>query len=154
VRDYPAGQSQAKIEVFDAMTAQRNAQGLRNPAGFLVQSIQQDYAPPAGLLPKPHQDRVPPLVAHHGVKRKVTGQEAPDTARVCHVEHQPFTEYLSRLSSAERSELEQNAISQSRGLPADGYRRALESGNEQLAEDYRQVILQQHLRATLGAIAA
>ena len=154
VRDYPARQIQAKIEVFDAVTAQKNAQSLRNPAGFLVQSIQQDYAPPAGLLPKPHQDRVPTLVAHHGVKRKVTGQEPPDTARVCHVEHQPFTEYLSRLSSAERSELEQNAISQSRGLPADGYRRALESGNEQLAEDYRQVILQQHLRATLAAIAA
>jgi hypothetical protein len=46
VREYPACQIQEKIEVFDAISTQGNSQTMRNPAGFLVQSIREDYKSP------------------------------------------------------------------------------------------------------------
>lgn len=154
VRDYPATQIQTKLEVFDVLTAQGNSHSLRNPAGFLVQSIKQDYASPAVLERKALRKPIPRLEAWPPARGGSACKRDAGTPNVCHVEHTPFLEYLSQLSAAEREELEENAILEGRGLAAEGFRRALEAGNELLARNYRQILVEQHLRATVGAKAA
>ena len=42
----------AKIEVFDWLAGRKDKRIQRNPAGYLVESIRQDYAPPKGFEPK------------------------------------------------------------------------------------------------------
>ena len=42
----------AKIEVFDWMAGRKDKRIQRNPAGYPVESIRQDYAPPKGFEPR------------------------------------------------------------------------------------------------------
>jgi hypothetical protein len=69
--------------------------------------------------------------------------------KMFHVELSPVAEILAGLSMSERAELEASAVTRARGIPADGYRRALAASNTALAEEYRQVILEQHLRQSV-----
>jgi hypothetical protein len=155
VRDFPAEQIQAKVEVFDAMSKQRNSGTLRNPAGFLVQSIRDNYVSPAGLEQNVRRNRVVLRPAEtRKSARNATRPKASGINGLCHVEQSPFAEYLARLSAAERNELEEHAISHAHRIPAEGYRRAMETGNDHLAHYYRQVIVEQHLKETLHASAA
>jgi hypothetical protein len=155
VRDFPAERIQAKIEVFDSMSKQRNSGTLRNPAGFLIQSIRDNYVSQAGLEPsvRRHSAVLRPAETHKPTSN-TTRPKANGISGLCYVEQSPFAEYLARLSSAERNELEEHAISHAHRIPAEGYRRALEMGNDQLAKNYRQVIVERHLRETLPASAA
>ncbi|NLE61991.1 MAG: hypothetical protein GX616_26850, partial [Planctomycetes bacterium] len=49
VREHAADLIRGKIAVFDTLQEKRDRRISQNPAGFLVQSIRKDYAPPAGL---------------------------------------------------------------------------------------------------------
>jgi hypothetical protein len=155
VRDFPAEQIQAKVEVFDAMSKQRNSGTLRNPAGFLVQSIRDNYVSPAGLEPnvRRHIAVLRPAETRKSA-RNAARSKVSDISGLYHVEQLPFAEYLTRLSSTERRELEELAITNAHRIPAAGYQRAVATGNDSLASHYRQVIVEQHLRETLPVSAA
>jgi hypothetical protein len=56
---YPAGRITAKIEAFDWLLQRRDSRVSKNPAGYLVKSIQDDYAAPHGFATKAQ------LVASH-----------------------------------------------------------------------------------------
>ena len=49
VREHAADLVESKIAVFDALRQKDDRRISRNPAGFLVQSIRDDYVPPAGF---------------------------------------------------------------------------------------------------------
>lgn len=153
VREYAADRIKEKIRVLDALSLQRNAGVLRNPAGFLVESIRQDYTSPV-CVQTTLRSRGPASLGSGDEEAKVTRRHRSATPTACHVEPSPAAQFLSRLSPAERSELEQKALSESRGIAADGYRRAVAAGNEALANHYREVIVEQHLRQALVAKAA
>ena len=74
--------------------------------------------------------------------------------KVSPVVKSPEVEYLSRLSAAEWAELETAAISQARGLAAEGYRRATTARNANLAEHYRRVIVRQYVRKIMKIATA
>ena len=154
VREFPAAQIQQKIEAFDTLSSQRGGGTLRNPAGFLVQSIRNNYLPSRGVQ-RP-RDRHGARANSPGMRRGSQSAHTETTVphAMFYVEHSPFAEYLAELTTSQRSALEEHALANARGLAADGYRRALKSGHGQLAQHYRQVILEQHLRETRRAHAA
>jgi hypothetical protein len=146
VRKHPANLILGKIEVFDTLRGKGDRRISRNPAGFLVQSIRDDYAPPTGLEQKtssanPCNTNVTPIR-----KGKSMRSKAPTPQGLFHIEPSPIIEILANLSPSERAEIEAIAVIQARGIPVDGYRRALAANNTALAEKYRQVILEQHIR--------
>lgn len=51
VRGFPAPRIQAQVEAFDWLVQRRDRRLRRSPAGFLVESIRQDFAPPPGFEP-------------------------------------------------------------------------------------------------------
>ena len=154
VREHAADLIEGKIAVFDALRQGRDRRISQNPAGFLVQSIRNDYAPPASLTRQGDSSnacRHSSPVENAGVVLSPKPRIRP---KVCHVEKSPVAEYLSRLSASDRAELEAKAILQARGLPATGYRRATAAGNHDRAEHYRQVMLEQYLTQVIKADTA
>jgi len=102
VRDYPADRIQAKLDVFDDLSRQRNSLISKNPAGFLVQSIRDDYLPPAGLRPKPRLAVVTKPDKEDRREEVLRAKRASPQSDVFHEEQSAELEYLSHLSGAER----------------------------------------------------
>jgi hypothetical protein len=48
-RQFPAEAIQAKVEVFDWLAQRKDPKVRVNPAGYLVDSVRKDYAPPKGF---------------------------------------------------------------------------------------------------------
>lgn len=148
-REHTAELIERKIAVFDALRRRGDRRISQNPAGFLVQSIRQDYVPPAGF-----PDKTPGSVVGRSAGPSASGRSAlaptpRRRSRACRVEPRPALEYLSRLSASEREELEAKAMMHARRLAVEGYERATAAGNVEVAAHYRQVILDQYLREVL-----
>src|SRR5262249_28552727 len=57
VSQYPADMIQEKLEVFDWLMGQRDKRVAKNPAGYLVKSITDDYATPTHFRSKAQRQR-------------------------------------------------------------------------------------------------
>jgi hypothetical protein len=57
VKRYPAKRIQAKLDVFDWMVAKKDKRLESSPAGYLVTSINDDYAEPKGFVSRAEQER-------------------------------------------------------------------------------------------------
>jgi hypothetical protein len=57
VQKYPAETIRAKLDVFDWLTEKRDKRVAKSPAGYLVKSIADDYAPPKGFVSKAERQR-------------------------------------------------------------------------------------------------
>jgi hypothetical protein len=152
VRDYPAESIEAKLRVFDQLAGRRDARISKNPAGFLVKSIQENYLPPAGLVPKACSSSFGAAIggghaAETRLRREPPGSYPSES-------EQKIDQYLAFLPADERSRLVQIAVASARGIPAEGLRRSVASGNEVVAEQYRLVIVRQHVERLLCQAAA
>ena len=58
VEEFPAEAIRAKVEVFDWLTKTGDKRVGKNPAGYLVQSIRDDYAAPEGFTPPDEAERL------------------------------------------------------------------------------------------------
>ena len=146
VREHAAEMVEGKIAVFDALRQKRDRRISRSPAGFLVQSIREDYAIPPELRPEASSP-VSRRSSGRDVRNALTASSNSGVVAKARVEDRsPVAEYLARLSTSERAELEAEAILQARGVAAAGYQRATASDKASLAQQYREVIIEQHLR--------
>lgn len=59
VAKHPSDRIRAKIEVFDWLLGHSDQHVMRNPAGYLVASIRDDYADPEDFVPKMKKARKP-----------------------------------------------------------------------------------------------
>jgi Replication initiator protein A len=57
IKEYEPEAILRQIEIFDWRVDTRDQSIQKNPAGFLVQAIQFDYAPPPGFVPKAERQR-------------------------------------------------------------------------------------------------
>ena len=55
---HPEEALRSKLDVFDWLVEARDRRVSKNPAGYLVNSIRQGYAPPAGFVPREERDRL------------------------------------------------------------------------------------------------
>ena len=143
VAQYAAGRIEDKIAVFDSLRRKNDRRISQNPAGFLVQSIREDYLPPVGLQEK----QVGSVLRQHGKEdgRAISAPSPKPRVHVCDEKANARREYLSRLSDSQRQTLEAEALKRARRVPAEGYRRALTAGNDQLAQYYSEVMVDQYL---------
>ena len=148
VREHSAEFINAKLAVFDALRRAGDLRVSRNPPGYLVKSIRENYVPPVGFLEKTCQSSSESAV----VVKDIAGDRVQRRAkeiRVCESDLR-IDEYLAALSEEERSELESVAVAKARGLPAKGLRRSVASRKEVFATQYRQVIVRQHVERLLN----
>jgi hypothetical protein len=152
VRRFPSQLIGEKIEVFDQLMARRDVRVSRNPAGYLVQSIRDDYQLPGGLK-RPSCEGA--SSGRQASKGDVVGGAGQETARrqetVRADRWSRVQQYLNRLPPEDLVQLEQAAVASAPRVTADGYRRARDSGNARRLEQYRQLVLQHHVEHLLSA---
>jgi hypothetical protein len=134
VQRHPAEEIEHKLEVFDWLMEKQDKRVARSPAGYLVKSITDDYATPKGFESKAARQarseakQQADREAAEG-RRRQREQSARDLAQ-----QQAVDAYLRRLTSAERTALEAEALA----------RAALEArqGYEEAPARYRATLLQ------------
>ena len=152
VRAYSTDAINAKLAVFDALRKAGDRWVSRNPPGYLVKSIRENYVPPVGLLEKACQSSSESAVVVKDVVRDRV-QRRTKEMRVSESDRR-IDKYLAGLSVEERSKLESIAVAKARGLPANGLCRSIALGKEAVAAQYRQVIVRQHVERLLDQQAA
>ena len=143
-REYAEDVIREKLHVYDQLICRRDARISRNPAGFLVQSIREDYEPPPGICRRPdlhprRDGRVP--------RRPKSRARLADRERLAAASQ--VQDYLAQLSLEELIALEDRAVAVAPVLMADGYQRTKRSGQERLFHDYRDQILVRYVETLL-----
>ena len=114
VRDFPADQIEAKIEIQEWMNENDKKQTINNPAGWLVKAIREDYTAPKGFVSKSErlrrekaaeENRTKHAQSENDKRRKDREERDAIEAERVHVEN-----YLNALTETERKELEVRAI--------------------------------------------
>jgi hypothetical protein len=142
---------QEKIEVFDALVGRRDNRVSRNPAGYLVQSIRDDYQIPDSRESVSHrQSAIPRRATPHQVTRPARRRRDRQGA-FDHDRRGDVQKYLKGLSPSELVQMEKAAVASATHFLADGYLRARATGNERLFGHYRQAILQYHVEQLMGS---
>ena len=149
VRKYPSDRIEAKLATFDKLVAKQDKKISRNAAGYLVQSIRDDYLSP--------DDRHCRRLGSMGRRSMVdSGLTVKDNRRpslesdLSPAEQTLLRNHLSRLSMDELGELEAEAMKAAPRLLTQSYARAKASGSRNLIGEYRQCLLEHHLRKVLG----
>ena len=113
----PAEAIQAQLEFFDWLTQCRDPKISRNPAGFLVSSIKGGYAPPKGFLTqeeRTHREHLALETKSHVEKRERMQVIKENTEGK--IRESAIRTFWDALSSADRTRLEQEALSQARPI--------------------------------------
>lgn len=111
VRSYSASRVLEKIAIHDWMLSTRDKRCSSNPAGFLVNAIENDYQQPKGFL-KSREEAKSELKVLVGGQRKIKQQPivVDKTEEPTEVEIQ-FDSWWATLSESEQSDFEDNAVS-------------------------------------------
>jgi len=146
VRDYPAELIEAKLQVFDQLANRRDAKISKNPAGYLVQSIRKNYMPPIGLRKNQLDStlHVPDRMAP-AERNILQGNKHVENDKF-YVEQDRVRKHLAGLSAEALAELEIEALKSSPSFLVKSFRRAVDSGSENLVQEYRRCLLERHLR--------
>lgn len=114
-----------KLEVFDYLRQEQSPAIAKNPAGFLRQSIEKDFAPPAGYVSRAERQR-------RKEEEKATRQRQADEARAVEVELLERKEYFetlwSSLDDSERTRLEEEALQRINSFALKLYTKEKEAG--------------------------
>ena len=136
-----------RMEAVDWLVGKVGQRGLRNPAGYLVQSIRDRYELPTGF---------PGTGMASGDSRLqgATRTEPPDQA-ACRGQKENVQDrtahYIRGLSEAARSRLEAAALRTAEPRLIQAYERAVAEGVPLLRELYLRLILEQHVTQRLAA---
>ena len=123
VQSHPAERIEHKLEVFDWLSEKKDKRIGLNPAGYLVKSIEKDYATPKGFTSR--ADRECQKAARrqkeeeHAATRRA--QQAADAAE--RAKRERVAAYWASLTSEQQAELEAQADAQ-----ADAEQLAMETG--------------------------
>ncbi|MCY2986510.1 MAG: replication initiator protein A [Planctomycetota bacterium] len=147
-REYPRDVIETKIDVFDTLRKRGDKRVSRNPAGYLVKSIRDDYSTPAGIKENAGRQAVPRAGGRNGSGASLVRLEAASKSPSTQEEEQVH-DYLLHLSPGERSQLERESLNVASRIAADGLQRATKSGNQGMVAHYRQAIVHQYVRSRL-----
>lgn len=122
-KQYPNETIESKLDVFDWLTAKEDKRVAQNPAGYLVKSIEDDYAAPKGFISKAEQQK------REQARLEAERRKAEDRRRQQAVkaheraEREAVDAYWKSLSPSEQAALDKAAEAQ-----ADPSTLALETG--------------------------
>jgi hypothetical protein len=149
IEEHLADRIRAKVEAFDWLAGRKDRRLGRNPAGYLVQSIRDDYAAPPGF--EPEADRARRLEAEQGQgraqaeARRQDRQEERDREQA---QQARIAAYWDALGPAEREALEAQALAGSH--PLMGLYRRHQGQGTPAERRYRKLILDAHILQRLG----
>lgn len=146
VSRHPRARIEEKVRLFDGVKARGGEGAIRNRAGWLYSAIVHDYAVVEDATQKPpHHSRSPVLAALTQTPKAVGASESTDD------EPSPVRAFLARLSDAEQSEFEVQAVA----LAPAFLRKQYTDGAEQkgtLWRFAREQILAAHFERTCGRV--
>jgi len=148
VGTYPSTLIEEQIDAFDKRMRSGGGPPLKNPPGFLVKSITDDFRWGNPALAKSKgslQVRTPPPKYH----RKAISQSDSKEGLQAKADSDAIEDYLAKLSPEDRDLFETKALSEAEPLLRKGYRRSLEDGSEQLSREYLDMIRRAHARKIL-----
>lgn len=135
VERHPAARIAHKLEVFDWLTAQQDKRVARSPAGYLVTSVEQDYADPKGFVPNAEREqRAAAQRARERDAAEAQRQERERDARE-RAKQQRDVAYWNALTEAERDALDAASRAQ-----ADPETLALEARSDPMARRIGQYL--------------
>ena len=153
VASHPAERIRVKLEVFDWMLATKDRRVTKSPAGYLVKSIEDDYAAPRGFETKAEREkrerveREQQRVEAEG-KRQQKAEATRDRAIRAKV-----TKYWNGLTVAEQEEHDVEALAQAEEALARSYREMSVSRNP-MAGLFLKLIRDAHIRKLLNLMIA
>ena len=147
---FPSERIAVKIEVFDWLRENGKDRHFRNAPGYLVKSIEEDYAPPSGFetsLARAERARAKELERQRvkEQKRLILSREAARRE----AEEAPVARYWNSLPPPEQEALKGEALSQADPWLLNQYERCLAEGNPERAMHYFQPILDKHISRLL-----
>jgi hypothetical protein len=112
VRQYPTEEIAAKLEVFDWLVEKQDKRVAKSPAGYLVMSIQKDYATPKGFVSKAERQRSE--AARQAKERQAAEERRRKQAeeRRQDEERKAADAEIERLTPLERAELEAEVLAE------------------------------------------
>lgn len=128
VLEFPEEQISLQLEVLNRLKQTKNRESIRNPAGYLVKSIRENYAPPASLHPKTHTSK--PAKA-----KKAEPRAANDPVQ------QQIDKYLLSLGDVDLQVLEEDGLKHADATLVEGYKRSREAGGAAFTV-YRRMVLE------------
>jgi len=149
VREHSDSAIHAGVSQFDELTQRGRHLTLENPPGLLVALIREggesaipgdqwrrgDSAKEGRQDPKPTQ-----VIRKQDVERETQARHEQEAVRA----------YLGKLPSQELESLEVEALSQASPFHAECYRRSSLEGNHDLLREYRDMIIEAHVRKLPG----
>jgi hypothetical protein len=118
---HPADTIQAKIEVFDWMTEKKDKRIEKSPAGYLVKSIEKDYAAPKGFTSRAERQAQAEAKRQRDQKKdEQRRREAADAARV-RADREKADAYWDALPAEEQSRLAAEALAAASASVRDTY---------------------------------
>jgi len=113
VQEFPADQIEQQIEVFDWLISRKDVKVSRNPPGWLMSAITDNYSPPKDFVSRVEQARRDECAAE--TKRQGEEREKQREAMERHREEkreQRIMDFLQSLGDDERMQLEKDALVQ------------------------------------------
>jgi hypothetical protein len=103
INDYSTDQIQKQIEIFDYLVKIKSQLVAKNPAGFLRESIEENYQPPSEYNRKQEKEITEQKRSQERVEKEA------EQARLDEIQHQ-VDEYRNNLTDEERQLLRQEAV--------------------------------------------
>jgi len=130
------------VEVFDWLLTQENQAAPNNPAGYLVQSIRDNYEIPERFL-KASGARTPCRCSKESTNRQPSRRRK--TEKSAQNRKARINRYLGGLAPDERDRLMQRAIVSADPFLASAYGQAVSEEAQLLVDIYRRIILEKHV---------
>lgn len=150
VARFPTERIAVKIEVFDWLRENGKERLFRNAPGYLVRSIEEDYAPPSGFetsAARAERVRVKEVERERAREERDRGFRREEERR--EAEEAPVLRYWSSLSPQEQETLKALALSEADPWLLTQYERCLAEGSAERAAHYLQPILDKHISRLL-----
>ncbi|MCP5525103.1 MAG: replication initiator protein A [Verrucomicrobiales bacterium] len=140
--DYPPEQVAGQIEVFDSLLANRDSRVSRNPPGFLIRAIEEDYPPPEGFVSRAEKERQAEVSAERRqALAKRQRKRADQRVQQEEAEATAIRAFWAAFPLEERTWRENEALTQATQL-----QRSLLAGGGRAAGVTRQLLLANYAR--------
>ncbi len=131
-----------KIEAFDWLRANRNDRVSKNPAGYLVQSIREDYAAPPAFAPRGARDEQRRAEGRRrGADAALAARRKAEAEARRDAEKDPIRRYWNSLSPRDQEALRDDALSKAESWLLERYQDA----KPHLAKHFLQIIIERYV---------
>jgi hypothetical protein len=149
VTGHAAERIRVKLEVFDWMLATKDKRVTKSPAGYLVKSIEDDYAAPNGFETKAERNKKEEVQREQQrlvteAKRQQKEEQAQERAI-----HAKVTKFWNSLSASDQEKLNSEALDQAEESLSNSYREMATSKNP-VAGAFLKLMRDAHIKKLLG----